>query len=282
LTARGLRRAPARSASIAAAALGAAVAVRSLWEPRTLRVRHAELAPPGWPASLDGLRVAAVADLHAGTAGVRERGLDRVVAAVRAERPDLVALLGDFVDPESSGARRIAPYAVAERLATLEAPLGVVAVLGNHDWLHAGTRMRDALAETGIAVLENSARSLREDLWVVGLADPSTRVPDIGRAFAAVPDGPAVICLAHDPDLFPYVPDRAALTLSGHTHGGQVNVPLLRRAAIPSFHGDRYAGGHVVEDGRHLYVSRGIGTSRLPVRFGAPPEVVLLHLRAGA
>ena len=95
-----------------------------------------------------------------------------------------------------------------------------------------------------------------------------------------VPDDAPVLLLSHDPDPFPGVPERVALTLAGHTHGGQVAIPLLRRPFVPSRYGERYVRGHVVEDGRHLYVSSGIGTSGLPVRFLRPPEVVSLTLRA--
>jgi hypothetical protein len=101
-------------------------------------------------------------------------------------------------------------------------------------------------------------------------------------ALASVPPGEPVVLLSHDPDVFPHVPDRVALTLAGHTHGGQVAIPLLRRPAIPSAYGERYARGHVVEDGRHLYVSSGLGTSGLPLRLLAPPEIVVLELRAPA
>jgi uncharacterized protein len=96
-----------------------------------------------------------------------------------------------------------------------------------------------------------------------------------------VPDGAPVLLLSHDPDVFPHVPDRVSLTLSGHTHGGQINLPLLRRAAVPSRHGVRYLAGHVVEYGRHLFVSSGLGTAGLPLRLRRPPEIVLLTLRAG-
>jgi len=224
--------------------------------------------------------VAVVADLHAGAPWVRERGVERVVRAVQEARPDLIALLGDFVDPTVTGARSVAAYSVAERLSWLRAPLGVYAVLGNHDWLHTGSAMRRALDDAGVVVLEDESRRVAEDLWVTGLADATMREPHVLAAFAGVPEGPAVLCLAHDPDLFPRVPARASLTLAGHTHGGQVNLPLVRRWVIPSQHGERYASGHVVEGGRHLFVSRGIGTSTLPVRLFAPPEIVILRLRA--
>ncbi len=114
---------------------------------------------------------------------------------------------------------------------------------------------------------------------MVGLADASERAPDVDGAFAGVPEDATVLVLSHSPDLFPRVPARAALTLSGHTHGGQVDVPRLRRWAIPSRYGDRFAAGHVAEAGRHLFVTRGIGTSRFAVRLRSAPEVVVLRLR---
>ena len=151
------------------------------------------------------------------------------------------------------------------------------AVLGNHDWKQAGDRMWSALTAAGIEVLENRAVPAG-DFHVAGLADLRLRRPDLPTTLATVPPGEPVILLAHDPDVFPYVPDRVALTLSGHLHGGQVAIPVIRRPALPSRYGERYARGHVVEEDRHLYVSSGIGTSGLPLRFLAPPEVVVLEL----
>ena len=113
---------------------------------------------------------------------------------------------------------------------------------------------------------------------------PSTattpRGAHVGRALSRVPEGEAVLLLSHDPDVFPSVPARVAVTLAGHTHGGQVGIPYLRRPFVPSRYGERYVHGHVVEDGRHLYVSSGLGTSGIPVRLLRPPEVVILTLRA--
>jgi predicted MPP superfamily phosphohydrolase len=152
-------------------------------------------------------------------------------------------------------------------------------VLGNHDWSVDGTRVRDALRDGGIRVLENEATALHDDLFVAGLADPYHRDVDVEAALADVRHDATVLLFSHDPDLFPRVPERVALTLSGHTHGGQVALPGVRAKWTPSRFGERYSGGHVVEGGRHLFVSRGIGTSRLPVRLGAPPEIVVLSLR---
>jgi predicted MPP superfamily phosphohydrolase len=267
------------AASVAALAAGA-VAWRALWhEPRHGRVRERELALPRWPGALDGLRVALVSDLHAGAPHVDEQRLRRLVGAVNARAPDAILLLGDFVDPHVHGGSPIAPERVAAALGELRAPLGVVAVLGNHDWRHDGERIAAALSAAGIAILENDAHEAGP-LWVAGVADARTRRADVERALAQVPPNAPVILLSHDPDVFPRVPERVALTVSGHTHGGQVAVPVVRRRFIPSRYGERFARGHVVEDGRHLYVTAGVGTSGWPVRLLAPPEVVVLRLRA--
>jgi predicted MPP superfamily phosphohydrolase len=275
----------AATAATLAAAVGAALAWRALWhEPRHGRLRRRTLRLPRWPAELSGLNVAVISDLHAGAPHVGEPRLARLVAAVNRCRPDLVVLLGDFVDPHVKLGSAVTPEAAAGRLAALRARHGVVAVLGNHDWRNDGTRVAAALRAGGIEVLENAAVRAGP-LWVAGVADARTRIADVaaalGAALADVPQGAPVLLLSHDPDVFPSIPDRVALTLSGHTHAGQVAIPRLRRGAIPSRYGERYAHGHVVEGDRHLYVTAGVGTTGWPVRLLAPAEVVLLALRPG-
>ena len=235
----------------------------------------------GWPERLDGLRVAVVSDLHTGAPHVDERKVERIVAKVNAQRPDLVALVGDYADPSVPLGKPVAPEAVAEELAALQAPLGVFAVLGNHDWYHYGERVARALREAGLEVLENDAVAVEHEgevLWVAGLADMRERDADVSVALAMVPPQQALIALTHDPDMFPALRQRAQLVLAGHTHGGQVGLPLLRRAAVPSTRG--YTGGEVREGGGYMYVSRGVGTTGLPIRFAAPPEIAILRLRA--
>ncbi|MEA2287263.1 MAG: uncharacterized protein QOJ21_3306 [Solirubrobacteraceae bacterium] len=263
----------------AAALLLAALLWRALWrEPRRNRVRERALRLPSWPHELDGLRVALVSDLHTGAPHVGEDRLSRVVEAVNAQGPDLIVLLGDFIDPNVRGGSAVEPEAVARRLAGLRARLGVFAVLGNHDWQNAGAEMAGALREAGIPVLENDVVDAGP-LHVAGLADLRTREPDVAGTLARVPEGAPVIVLSHDPDLFPQISGRVALTLSGHTHGGQIAIPRMRRRAIPSRFGERFARGHIVEGGRHLYVTSGVGTSGWPVRLLAPAEIVILRLR---
>ena len=273
--------------SLIAGALGACAALAAwaaLVEPRVVLVRRSTLKLPRWPRSLQGLRVAVVADLHAGGPHVGERRLEQVVDRVNRARPDLVVLLGDYVDPVIPGVDPLAPERVAARLAALRAPLGTVAVLGNHDWADDGERVADALRATGARVLENEAVTLHSGgsvLTVSGLADLREREPDLDAALAPPSDDAPLLLLSHDPDVFPDVPERVSLTVAGHLHGGQIDVPWLRRLVIPSRFGARYRDGHTVEGGRHLYVSRGIGTSGLPLRLRSPAGIDILELVAG-
>jgi hypothetical protein len=250
-------------------------------EPRRLVVRRVRIASRGWPSERPPLRIALVSDLHSGGPHVDPRAVARLVERVNGEEPDLALLLGDFVDHEIAGGEEPAPEAVARELGELRAALGSVAVLGNHDWRFGGERVRAALTGAGVRVLENEAVRLATGhgpLWLAGVGDARLRLADVEGALAAVPAGEPVVLLTHNPDVFPQVPERVALTVAGHLHGGQIGIPLLRRPALPSVHGERYARGHVEEDGRHLYVTQGVGEAGLPFRFLAPPEVVVLEL----
>jgi uncharacterized protein len=263
---------------VAALAAGAALAWAGWIEPRRLVTVRRTLELPGWPAALDGVRLGVVSDIHAGAPHVGPKAIARAVERLNAEAPDATLLLGDFIDAHFLWGGRIAPAAIARELGKLRAPLGTFAVLGNHDWKQAGDEMWRALTAAGIEVLENRA-ARAGSFHVAGLADLRVRRPDLPAALADAPPGAPVILLSHDPDVFPFVPDRVALTLSGHLHGGQVAIPYVRRPALPSRYGERYARGHVVEEDRHLYVSSGLGTSGLPLRLFVPPEVVVLELR---
>jgi predicted MPP superfamily phosphohydrolase len=269
-----------RPFAAAGLAAGAALALWAAWiEPRRLVVCDVELEPPRWPERLSGLRAGVLSDLHAGVPHVGLQAIRRAVDALNARAPDVHLLLGDYLDASQILRRELKPEAVAAELARLHAPLGTIAVIGNHDWRNSADRMWRALDAAGITVLEDRAVKLPNGLWVAGMADMRHRLPNVVRALRDVPPGEPVIVLSHDPDLFPRMPDRVALTLSGHTHGGQVAIPFLRRPLLPSHYGERYARGHIVEHGRHLLVTSGIGTSGLPIRLLAPPEVIHLTLR---
>jgi len=261
----------------------AAVIVWALWiEPASLVTRHARLELPGWHADL---RLAVLTDFHIGSPHVGLDKLRRIVERTNAENPALVVLLGDFV---IGGPRRhtglpggtfVAPEPIAQELKNLHAPLGVFAVLGNHDWWFDGEQVGRALTGVGITVLENRAVRIKrgdQAFWLAGIADLWTRDPDITGTLERVDGDNPVLLISHNPDIFPEVPPRVSLTIAGHTHGGQVSLLFFGRPVLKSRTG--YSAGHFVEQGRHLFVSSGIGTSIFPVRFGVPPEIVILTL----
>jgi uncharacterized protein len=267
-------------------AIAVILVVLAVWatfvEPGLIAIRPTEIQLPRWPVPLAGTRIAVLGDIHAGAPHVSPEKLRALVTQVNGAAPDLVVLLGDFVIHGVVGGSFVEPEVTADILGGLRAPGGVIAVLGNHDWWYDGPRVRNALERRGIVVLENRAhRVAHRDgaFWLAGLADLWTREPDLIAALGGVLAGEPVLLLTHNPDVFPAVPMRVALTLAAHTHGGQVRFPPFPPAVVPSRYGSRYAAGHVVEEGRHLFVTTGVGTSILPVRFAVPPEVALLTLR---
>jgi predicted MPP superfamily phosphohydrolase len=269
------------AAAAAGAAAAAALALRALWtEPRRTVVRRRALRLPNWPPELDGTTLAVVGDLHAGAAHVDVARVERIAAAIAERRPDIIMMAGDLVDDEGVGGTRIPPEDVARALGRAGEPR--IAVLGNHDRSFGEQRVAGALRAAGFDVLADEPVALEvrgHRVWVGGLEDATTEHPRPHRALDGVPEDEPLLVLTHNPDAFPLVPDRAALTVAGHTHGGQVGIPRLRARVIPSRYGERYAAGHIVEGGRHLVVTRGVGTSRWPVRLLATPEVLLLRLR---
>ena len=230
---------------------------------------------------LDGLKIAILTDLHVGAPHMSITKLRTVVERTNAEVPDLIVLLGDFVIHGVVGGQFVEPEAIAQELKLLRSRSGTIAILGNHDWWYDGEHVRKALQQVGIRVLENEAIRInrgKKYFWVLGLADLWTRTPNLSGPLSFIRDEQPVIVLTHSPDIFPEIPPRVSLTLAGHTHGGQVDLPVVGRPIVPSKFGQRYAYGHIIEEGRHLFVSSGIGTSMLPVRFRVPPEIVILTL----
>lgn len=254
-------------------------------EPRRLVVSRTELELPKWPAPLKGLRVALLSDLHVGSPFWDLEALSRLVERTNAEKPELVLLAGDYQINDVLGGEWVDAEPIAQRLSRLRAPLGVFAVLGNHDWWNDGERTRRAFEQHGIPVLEESVVRLErggQSFYLAGLADQLTRPSSPSSVLARVSESAPTLVLVHEPDVFASFPRLGlapSLTLAGHTHGGQVFLPLLGRRVVPSDFGERYAYGHVVEAGRHLFVTSGVGTSVLPVRFLVPPEIALLTLR---
>ena len=264
---------------------GCAALVLALWafwlEPASLRVSE-ERVGLTWPAR--PLRIAILTDLHVGSPFNGIDNLRRVVDLTNAAHADMVCLLGDLVIQGVLGGHFVPPEDIAGELGRLTSRVGTFAVLGNHDgWLDRD-RVRRALTANGVRVVEDTAVRVETPagvVWVAGVSDLWTGPHDLNAALSAITsESEPVLLLTHNPDVFPMVPSRVALTLAGHTHGGQVRLPWIGAPIVPSRFGQRFAAGHIVEGGRHLFVATGVGTSIIPVRYRVPPAVTILELES--
>ena len=258
----------------------------ALWaifiEPNRLIVRQQTIQIDGWPRELSGLRIALIADIHTGAPFINDKKLKDVVDKTNALNPDLIVLLGDYMSPDSWHSHQVPPEVTAAGLKDLRAPLGVYCILGNHDWWYNGEKVRHAFEQNRIAVLEDGVAEIKwhdKSIWLVGLADLWTRPQHISETVAQAPPGATVIALTHNPDIFPRLPQSVPLLLAAHTHGGQVSLPIIGTPVVPSDFGQKYSAGHVIENGHHLFVTTGIGTSILPLRFRVTPEIVILTIK---
>ncbi len=246
---------------------------------------------PSWPAT-QRLTITVITDLHAGGPNMGIARVRQVVDAANALGSDLVVILGDFFATHRFVTERVPHAAWAGELARLKAPLGVHTILGNHDWWYDIDGVRAALRQVRMPVMENDAVLLGKPgarFWLAGLGDQLAHwighsqfrgEDDLPGTLAKIATSDPVILLVHEPDIFTKVPPRVALTLAGHIHGGQIRLPFIEPVWAPSAYGARFAYGHIVEQGRHMIVSGGLGTSKVPLRLGVPPEIVRVTLGA--
>ena len=268
---------------------GGAGAYSILIAPQRVRVESYQFPIRDLPASLYGLRIVHLSDLHYGPF-VTRRYLEYAVALVSDLAPDLVILTGDYShkSPEA-----IEPG--IEVLQSLRARLGIVAVLGNHDYWEGADATAAALERIHIPVLTNAHRYLTssglhaehsagQSLCIAGVDDLWEGQPSLSQALDRVPDDIPRIVLSHNPDVAEHVTEgiRVDLLCAGHTHGGQVRLPVLGTPVIPSAFGKKYAGGLCAGPHCPVLVSRGIGMAMLPIRFGVPPEVGVIELTGPA
>lgn len=251
-----------------------------LVEPLQLKTRHHTVNIENWDKA--PLKVVFLADIHFAGEHVSAEQVSKIVERVNAREPDLILIGGDFIDGHvargetSKRFDRVVDESF-KRIAGLKAPFGVVAVIGNHDVWYNAEFVEQKLIEAGMQVLKNSHLDLGEGLCVVGYADDMTQTP-LREAANGCADSPVVISLMHSPDTFSLL-DRSDLALAGHTHGGQINLPLVGRRVTSTHLGEPYAYGLKDYDGIPVYVTSGIGTSVLPARFRSPPEIAVLTLQ---
>jgi predicted MPP superfamily phosphohydrolase len=288
-----MRRLPVIGAAAAGLALLAFIA---FWgEPRSLTARTFSVETPSWMT--EPLRVALVSDVHVDGVHMRPGRVARIVERVGALRPDVVLLAGDYVGGHleraappgaaraaRSDAENVLDEAGLRALGALRAPLGVYAVMGNHDCWWDCARVREILTQAGVIVLENRAIEIAREggaVWIAGVEDGDTQRPDFAAMLAQIPADAAALAVAHDPGLFDWPDNRAPIQLSGHSHAGQVRFPLIGAPVRMARYTEETADGFMVRDGRILIVTRGVGETGLPVRFGAAPEIMILEIARG-
>lgn len=266
----------------------------SLIEPRRVQINRLTIPVRGLPRAFDGLTIAQLSDLHRSPA-VGSRYLAHCVDLATSLEPDLIVFTGDYITHTNHFGRLgelvngdrddVAEYArdCARSMGRARARHGVFACLGNHDHWYDGELVTGVIEEAGIPVLRNAsvpARINGETLPVVGLGDMWTEHVNMARAFAGV-DAPFALVLMHNPDFFERWPRSGShLILSGHTHGGQVNIPFLGPPLVPSIYKKKYAHGLFRRDDSFMYVNRGVGLIYPPVRFNCPPEISIFHLQS--
>lgn len=239
-------------------------------------VRRAQLPMPGLTSPV---KILLISDIHVAGPDMPPERLSRIVAQINALRPDFVLIAGDLVSDKSVATWTYSLTQAVAPLAALKPRLGSFAVLGNHDIWRDAAGAEKALASAGVRLLDNDAVAAGP-LAIGGLNDAFTGRDDLPATLAALRLVPgAKLLLSHSPDPFPRVPPDVTLMLAGHTHCGQIVLPLVGALATFSDYGDRYACGLVREGGKTLIVGAGLGTSLLPLRIGAVPDLWLVELR---
>lgn len=264
---------------------------------RSFIVVEQTLSVPNWSPTLNGFRIVAITDIHAGSNYAPEERLRYLVEQANVQNADLIVLLGDYVSEArwDSEARnkpegidrtelRMPVETIVENLRGFRAKYGVYAVIGNHDWYHNEQKIHAEFERVGINVLQNEVAVISvgdeairlwgiEDLW------RNRRVPT-ENSFDTIAEKRNIIAITHNPDSLLIAPQGFAIMFAGHTHGGQLNWPFFGPKAV--FNDPRFMDGHAVVDGKHVYVTSGVGTSVIPFRFRVPPEIAVITLIASA
>jgi len=278
-------------------AIGLAIALLLAYayfiEPKQFVVVEDTVVVPNWDAELNGFKVVAISDIHTGSNHAPIERLRLVVEKANEQNADLIVLLGDYVSESSRGRRRDVPAGadgtdlkipaneIADALQGFRARYGTFAVIGNHDWYHNEQKIHREFERVGIDILNNETveisvgdRSIKlwgiEDLW------KNRRVP--AEPFDQLEDKQNVIALTHNPDSLLTAPAGFSIMFAGHSHGGQINFPFF--GPLAPFNDRRFMDGHAEVDGKHVYVTSGVGTSVIPFRWRVPPEIAVVTINS--
>lgn len=273
-----------------AAALGYAYFI----EPKRLVTTEAVLNVPRFSPKLNGLKIVAISDIHGGSNAVTEERLRELVTLANAQQPDLIVLLGDYVSearfdrealkkPEGTDRTelRMPVKVIADNLAGFNARYGTYAVIGNHDWWHNQAVVRREFERVGIKVLENRIEQISvgdEIIYLWGIEDywKNRTVP--AEAYEQLPESRNVVAITHNPDSLLKTPAGISLMIAGHSHGGQVNFPIY--GPHPFVNDPRFMKGEAVVEGKHVFVTSGVGCTGPQIRFRVPPEIAVLTINS--
>ncbi len=251
-------------------------------EPRLLTVNKKAIFIPDENKQLNGLKIAVLSDLHLGSLNIDKKKLEKIIKKTNLEKPDLIFITGD-IDARTTAYAYKDKKHIVEQLKKLSPAIGTYAILGNHDFKPENT-VKPIYQQSKIPLLVDEyieIKSKDRNFYIAGLNDKwgHNSEKEISNLISKIPKGKAVILLAHNPDVFPKVPNRVNLTISGHTHGGQIYLPFFGGLFIPSEYNQRFVKGYIVENNKRFYVSSGIGNAA-PFRLGNIPEINILTLHS--
>lgn len=264
--------------------LGLLIGYAYFIEPAELKINDVAISVSHWNKELNGFKIAAISDIHGGSNDATEERLRYLTDQVNAQNPDIIVLLGDFVSQTQgrNSPLKMPVETVAENIKGMRAKYGVYAVIGNHDWWYDENKVRVALENAGVKVLENDTFSFpvnNQTVTILGIEDFwKQRAVPIPDALAKINPPENIIAITHNPDSFDQTPDSIAILFAGHTHGGQVLIPFYGAPFVVAKR--EYLKGSVVKDGRNLFVTSGFGTTGPPFRFLVPPEISVVTLNA--
>lgn len=253
-------------------------------EPNRLIVHEESLKIPNWSAKLNNFKIVAISDIHGGSHYVNEEKLRRLVELANAQNPDLIVLLGDYVSQQriARGALKMPSETIAKNLKGFQAKYGVFAIIGNHDWYYDEAKITREFEDAGIAVLSNEVEKIKVgdeivNLWGIEDYWKNRKVPL--EPFKQIAEKRNIIAITHNPDSLLKAPGEISLMFAGHSHGGQVKIPFY--GAIAFVNDPRLMEGFVKLDGKHIFITTGVGCTGPQIRFGVPPEIAVLTLFAG-
>jgi uncharacterized protein len=254
-----------------------------LIEPNRLVIHAEALKIPNWSANLNGFKVVAISDIHGGSNNVTEERLRDLVEKANAQNADIIVLLGDYVS-QTRGNRSVLKMSsekVAENLKGFRAKYGVFAVIGNHDWWYDEKKIIAEFENAGINILENEVTPIQvgdEKVYVWGIEDYWKKRVVPTAALENIPEKRNVIAITHNPDSLLKSPNEISIMFAGHSHGGQVRFPIY--GAHPFVNDRRFMAGEAIVDGKHIFVTTGVGCTGPQIRFRVPPEIAVLTLYA--